>query len=226
MTGSICLRCFHQDPSNSPGCYAHSLLVYCPKVVTTADVEEGGWIRGFSCLVHLNVGDNTRSPNDPEISLAPFYGLSPTLKSLCVSSIEFPNSQIFGLICSFPLPEDLVFFGRGIEDDNLDVGGPQPVTQDPTSPALTGTLELTQILEMEHTTRRLLGLPNGLHFRNLTLSWPREDHLQWINALVAGCYNTLESLHITCWLRGAVTRLLRRNQRLTFVHRLCGPQFD
>ena len=75
------------DPSSSPGCYAYSLLVYCPKAVTTADADEGGWIRGFSRLIHLNVwrqyqepqrsgdfsGPILRSLAHPQIALCVFY---------------------------------------------------------------------------------------------------------------------------------------------------------
>jgi len=43
------------DPSTSPACYTKTLLVSCPRVVTAADVEVGGWIRGFSRVVYLKV---------------------------------------------------------------------------------------------------------------------------------------------------------------------------
>jgi hypothetical protein len=43
------------DPSTSPACYANILFIDCIQVVTAADAEAGGWIRGFSRVVHLKV---------------------------------------------------------------------------------------------------------------------------------------------------------------------------
>lgn len=43
------------DPANSPGYHTHSLFIDCVEVFTTADAEEGGWIRAFSNVVRLNV---------------------------------------------------------------------------------------------------------------------------------------------------------------------------
>ena len=61
---------------------------------------------------------------------------------------------------------------------------------------------------MGPVTRRLLDLPNGLHFREFALSWLREEDLQWIIALIAGCSHTLERLFIKCFLPGALTLFL------------------
>ena len=41
------------DPPTSPACYTETLIVGCSHVVTAADGEVGGWIRGFSHVVHL-----------------------------------------------------------------------------------------------------------------------------------------------------------------------------
>ena len=49
-----------------------------------------------------------------------------------------------------------------------------------------------------NTTRRLLGLPNGIHFRELNLSWHSEENLLSVGRLVAACGNTLECLNIVC----------------------------
>ena len=66
------------DPSASPARYTKILSVGCAHVVITADVEKGGWIGGFSRVVHLVVASSARypDPNQPGISLAPFHGLS------------------------------------------------------------------------------------------------------------------------------------------------------
>jgi hypothetical protein len=44
------------DPSTSPAHYANTLSIGYPHAVTAADVGEGGWITGFPCTVHLEVG--------------------------------------------------------------------------------------------------------------------------------------------------------------------------
>ena len=193
--------------SNSPACHTHTLLVRCPEVITAADAEEGGWIRTFPRVARLRVHGNPA--NDMEVSLIPFHVFSPVLKSLSIFFNTLPNSQVFDLISSLPLLEDLT-----LVIDGVDVGGASnldaapAVVQPPTSCAFTGTLELTLFKGMEPTTRRLLGLPNGLHFRSLTLSWIHEEDLQWINALVAGCSKTLECLHVACYLRGTFVLFL------------------
>jgi len=94
-------------------------------------------------------------------------------------------------------------------DDVLNPDVPSTVAQPLTSPPLTGTLDLTLVKGMRTTARRLLALPNGLHFRELTLGWLHEDDLQWINALAAACSHTLESL--------AVTHRSRDDRSLTII---------
>src|SRR6266478_9893738 len=91
------------DPSTSPARYTKILSIGCPHVITTADAEAGGWIRGFSRIVHLGVYGNTRDPTP----LVPFHGLSPFLKSLRVYFVALTPSQVFNLTFSFPLLEDL-----------------------------------------------------------------------------------------------------------------------
>ena len=100
---------------------------------------------------------------------------------------------------------------RGIpNNDDLDVGGPPIGITPPSSPAFTGTLRLVLFHGMGPIVHQLLDVPNGLHFRHLSFSWRREDELQWINALVAECSDTLESITATRCLYGAIVRFLRR----------------
>ena len=94
--------------SNSPACHTHTLSVGCPEEVTTADAEQGGWIRSFSRVVWLVVHGN------PVVSLTPFHGFSPAPKYLCILSNTLPNSQIFDLICSLPPSRGGI---NGIEDN-------------------------------------------------------------------------------------------------------------
>ena len=103
------------------------------------------------------------------------------------------------------------------DDDDLDVCGPPTTIPPQSSSPFTGTLVLFLPAGMGPTARRLLDLPNGLHFRTLSLPWLQEGDLVWINALMVECSDTLESLRLTHHLTGAVTWLLLRNQYLTSV---------
>ncbi|KAF9644813.1 hypothetical protein BDM02DRAFT_843031 [Thelephora ganbajun] len=53
------------------------------------------------------------------------------------------------------------------------------------------------LFAMEGIARRLLNLPNGLHFRRLIFSWRDEGDPRWMEELVVACSDTLESLDIT-----------------------------
>ena len=193
------------DPSNSPAYYTHTLSVKYPHVVTAADVEDSGLIRTFSRVIDLSV-DNSREGHDgSKVSLAPFHGFSPVLKSLRLVSNLFSHSQIIGLIRSLPLLEDLILIVSGsASNDDLDISGPPGATPPPSSPPLTGSLSLVLFKGIGPVTRQLLDLPNGLHFRKLRILWIREDDVQWINALVVECFDTLESIDVTNQLFGAI----------------------
>ena len=199
------------DPSNSPAYHTHTLSVKCLEVVMAADGEEGGWIRAFSRVVRLEVGNITPGfSREWKVSLAPFHAFSPILRSLHVVSTKLSLSRIFGLIHSLPLLEDLILVVNGIpNNDGLDASGPPVGTPPPSSPVFTGTLRLIIFRGIGPIVRRLLDLPNGLHFRQLILTWVWEDELQWINALVAECSDTLESITASRTRRAsAIVRLL------------------
>jgi len=180
------------DPANSPAYHTRSLSISCPQFVTVADAEEGGWLRAFSHVVQLKV----EGRHDSESSLVPFHNFSPVLKSLQVSS-SLPRSQVFNLVCSLPLLEDLVLREFLVGEADYDGIEFRPLT----SPPLTGTFELHSTNGSGPTVRRLLDLPGGFHFRKLVLKWLREKELQWIMALVVGCSDTLECLDIHCFMR-------------------------
>jgi len=204
------------NPSNSPAYHTRILSLSCAQVITPEDAEEGGWIRAFSNVVRLNLDGSKWDTNGSEVSLAPLHGLSPVLKTLRVISSLLPTSQIFDLICSLPLLEDLLLLVYGAHhSDDLDVGGTPAVVRPSTSPPLTGTFEYIVFNGVEPTARRLLDLPNGLHFRYLMLQWRGEDDLPWINALVVRCSDTLQSLGLICHLSGTTAKLLCWNQYLT-----------
>ena len=84
------------DPSTSPTHYAKLLHVGCHNIIAAAGADVGGWIRGFSRVVELEL--NTRDahpyPDESGISLSPFHGLSLAIKSLRVSFGVLPPSRI------------------------------------------------------------------------------------------------------------------------------------
>ena len=184
------------DPENSPAYHTRTLSICCPQVVVAADAEEGGWIRTFRHVVALDVRGGLWNIDESEVPLVLFHNFSPVLKSLRVVSRTLQCPQVFNLICSLPLLEDLCVKDYG--GDNNDRDG--TVFQPSTSPVLTGTLEFDLPERMERVTRRLLGLPNGLRFRKLVWTWFHEEDIPRTVALVVGCYDTLEYVDINCWL--------------------------
>ena len=108
------------DPANSPAFLTHTLSIFCPQVVMTADAEEGGLVRMFPRVVRLAVFNSPTNPYKLEVSLAPFHSFSPVLKSLRVISYSIPHSQILNLICSLHLLEDLCVIDYGRNNCDLD----------------------------------------------------------------------------------------------------------
>ena len=189
------------DPSTSPAHYAETLSVSYRQVLTAADAEVG-WIKGFCRVVHLDVNGVSASypdPNDLVISLLPFHGFSPVTKSLRVFFPALSSSQIFDLILSFPLLEDLVVIFHQTpadDDDGSKAGGIPTAARPSTHPMFTGFLELHMMGGMKPIARRLLSLPGSIHFRKLTLTWFCEEDLLMVKALVEECSHTLESLSV------------------------------
>ena len=139
------------------------------------------------------------TPDDLEkTSLAPFHNFSSTLKSLCMQFLILPYPQIFNLVHSSPLLEDLALFGLSpSSNDGGDFQGQQAAIPF-TSLAFTGCLELHIRRGIGHPARRLLDLPGGLRFRKLALSWFQEDDLRWITEFVGRCTDTLECIDLDC----------------------------
>ena len=199
------------DPSASPACYAKTLSIECAEAVIAADAEEGGWMRGFSRVVRLEVESITPYP-ESGFSLVPFHGISPVLKFLDVNIPHLPSARIFDLILSFPLLEDLaVMINQTMvdDDDNSEEDETPTATQSLTPRILTGTLELYLLAGIRPIARRLLSLPGGIHFRKLTLTWPNEENFWLTTPVVEACVHTLESLEITWDLRGTFGRHMR-----------------
>jgi len=184
------------DPSTSPANYTQTLFVNCAYSVTLMDAEAGGWIRGFTRVVHLELGGLGRPPRGLGVSLAPFHGLSPAIKSLRVVFAFVISPRILNLIFSLPLLEDLALITYGAQTGGGG-GFPIPVTKPSNPPAFTGSLELSRA-GITAVARGLLSLPSGIHSRNLALTWSREEELSLVMELLEGCSHTLESLDITC----------------------------
>ena len=190
------------DPSTSPACYTKALTIGCPEEVTVADAEVGGWIRGFSHIVHLELKGYLADNLTPL-----FHGFSPTIKSLDVNVTMLSPSHIFNLILSFPLLEDLRVTGWEVRGGGSPDGLPT-VIQPSNPPIFTGSLELS-MPRMEPIIHRLLSLPSGIQFRSLTLNWTRDEDGLLTTALVEKCSHTLESLSLACGPSGTLIRRLR-----------------
>jgi hypothetical protein len=211
------------NPSISPAYYTTTLSVGCSEVVTDVDADAGGWIGGFSRVVRLELG--SQGLFGVSSSLTPFHGFS-LIKSLCVTFAVVPLPQIFNLILSFPLIEDLVVFAsRGVSTGSAYSSDEPPTAQPSSPPMFTGSLGLYLEAGMEPSAHRLLSLPGGIHFRMLALMWTYEEDLSGIMGLVNGCAHTLEFLDISDLL-GTSTRYLRLHRSLTSISRGVEVSFD
>jgi hypothetical protein len=184
------------NPLSSPGRFTKTLYIASLHNVTMADGDANGWIRAFSNVCVFDV-DTTNEDFDFKVSLVPFHGFSPSLKSLTFKARSLHFEKMLNLAFSFPLLEDLTVehAGEGDEDDNLDeimVRVPEVY------PPLSGKLDLSFLpWKLEFFADELSKIPNGIRFRKLSLlcySW--KHSVEPLKALVAGCSNTLESLNI------------------------------
>ena len=182
------------DPSSSPAYYTHTLSVTCyPATAVPCD-----WIKAFSRVVCFVFTLRAHDVHEPAVSLVPFYGFSPMITFLRVFLPVLPSSQVFDLIFSFPLLEDLQVISYRIQiDDGDDSDELSTVVHHPNPPVFTGSLGLWAGVMLKLIVNRLLSLQD-LRFRLLTLLLIHEEDLSSAKALVNGCSNTLESLDITC----------------------------
>jgi len=188
------------DPSTSPAHYTKVLLIGGSAVVTAVDVEAGSWIRGFSRVVHLAVvGEYPATPGCTEAAFNQIRGFLPSVKSFCINYVVFSPSQLWDLILSFPLLEDLSVIGSypvfASGDDHHD--GLSTATQPSSLPVFTGSLELLLSGRMRPTLHHWLSLPGGVHFRRLALKWTCKEDISLTVVLIEECTHTLESLDIT-----------------------------
>ncbi|KAF9778129.1 hypothetical protein BJ322DRAFT_1214809 [Thelephora terrestris] len=159
------------DPDSSPGHYTRSLIFQTASFLFSGVPGWCSLVRPFSNVVRL------------EMRSYYHYGFeTPTVAS----------SKFFEFICSFPLLEDLLVAVYDIGKDFND----GPVFQPRASPPLTGTLGLRLEGGVEHITRGLLALSNGIRFKKFVFTWRYEEDHQWGMALVERCSDTLESFGI------------------------------
>ena len=205
------------DPSISLAHYTKTLVIGCPQSVTAGDGEEGGWLSAFSRVVRLAM--YIPSMDQRVISLVPFHGLSPVIKSLRIYLTTFPSSPIFNLIRSFPPLENLHVEVREALADPVDsCDGQQPPVQTLNPSALTGSLKLVGIGRWSPLVRPLLALPSGLHFRSLCLTLIDGKTVSMATALVERCRSTLESLELDCgYIRMFILRCFHPSDSLLSV---------
>ena len=198
------------NPSTSPARYIKDLLITCPLEVVAADGKEGGWITAFTRVVRFELDAFEVDVDQPGSYLTPFHGFSPALKSLHLTFYSVPSPQVFDLICSFPLLDDLTvasyhgWIGRDETPDDQTTA-----IQSLTSPSFNGSLELDLWTGTDFMASGLLSLPGGLHFRRLHLELDKEIDASPITALVEGCRFTLGSLEVACNTNGASIYLIR-----------------
>jgi len=202
------------DPSNSPAHYTRTLTIYDHRLVTVVGPVVARRICAFSFqnVVHLNVRSESHVSAGTPISLVPFRGLSPAIKSLRLALSYAHPSEVFGLVCSLPLLEDFALRDSGHWNE-VDEWNP-PLT----SPRLTGSLELCNVNEgIASITRQLLDLPNGLNFTKIKLlhvGHGKKD-FESITDLVSGCSNTLESFYVSDYHLGELPSLPVLDRNLT-----------
>ena len=165
------------DPSNSPTRYTCNLALYGTPVITAG---VGGWISAFHNVVHLRLQGLDRA------TLVPVHGLSPAVRSL---HLKYCTTEVFDLVCSFPLLDDISLIAPHVWDT-------EEWTAPPTSPRLTGSLDMFMVGVTQVSTHRLLDLLGGLHFSKISVVFSNDDEAGLVTDLVLGCSNTLESLTV------------------------------
>ena len=179
------------DPTNSPAHNTQTLSILYPVPITAVDTDT---LRTFCSVVHLRL--DTNSWTDARMPLMPLHGFSPVVTSLHLSFTHLQNSEIFNFICSFHLLEDLTLVSRDARSKQEAWNSP------PTSPRLTGSLKLDLKDGLQSVTDRLLDLPDGLHFKSVTVPWLVPEDVASTTNLVSRCSETLEYLTITNFLSG------------------------
>jgi len=191
------------DPEDSPAHHTRSLFVCGIPMANVVEEGVGGWIRTFCNVVCLEFSHLDQA------SLVPFYGLSPAVSSL---RLDYATAEVFDLICSFPLLEDLTLVALSPEGDADGWNAPLM------SPKLTGTLSLWMFGRTCFIVRRLLDLPGGVHFSKIDAMF--SDHeAKSVTDLVSKCSDTLEKFSIIYYPLSAFPSVPVAGRYLTSAHR-------
>ena len=184
------------DPANSPALHTRLLVVNCPEAFAVADSKEGDRPLVFPNLEKLELWSSVSASR---LNLTPFHNFSPVLKSLRLIFGSASFSQVFDLIGSLPLLEEL-----DLEIIDLDISDEEDTVFRPLTspPLLAKTLTLTLLHDTEYAARRLLDLPNGLRFRLLIFVVPRGGDFECATTLVERSFDVLEYVHVECHSRG------------------------
>ncbi|KAF9780872.1 hypothetical protein BJ322DRAFT_1112265 [Thelephora terrestris] len=174
------------NPSDSPAHHIRILRLSDIDSITAAGTHASAWFRSFHRVEALQL--QSRWSEYLSISLAPFKGFSPTLRSLRLFLLSVPLPDALELICSFPLLEDVRLDGIIFGSDTYHWHPP------PTSPKLTGALHLNE--QSRIIVPGLLDLPDGLRFSKILVACPDEG-AELIMKLVWKCCNALEFLNIS-----------------------------
>lgn len=172
------------NPSTSPAHYVKYPSIICPEAIKASDVEEGGWITTFSCVLHLQVVSHQTCTSELASCLVPLSGLSQTVASLVLDLFIFPSQHVLNFVDKFPLLENLFVTtwcgslanSKESSDKLLTTinsvkseGNSHELPTSSNPPAFTGFLNLSLGDGMEPFVPRLLSLPTGLHFRGMRL---------------------------------------------------------
>ena len=180
------------DPSTSPARHARTLMISGSALITITSPDASAWLRSFHLVEQLVV--DTARHRDGKISLVQLCGLSSNLRSLGVTYSIVPPSEVFGLICSFPLLEDLYLSSYGPTRDADGWDAPLAL------PKFTG---LRLYGHIPAVTRRLLDIRGGLCISRLTVTCHVAEDFESVINLASGCSETLEFLRIRCSRSGA-----------------------
>ena len=190
-----------RNRSTSAARYTKCLIIGGPKVLTAADAKASSWLKGFSRVVRLKLVEQDPFCSGWWIACVVFRGFSPVIKSLHVDFtplIVYPASELFNLILSFPLLEDLsvaksyyAWVGSSSDSDE-----PLALVQPSSLYTFTGTLDLSLRGGTESFIRWLLSLPDCIHFRKFILEWVCNEDISLTVELMERYSHVLKSLDI------------------------------
>ena len=158
------------DPSNSLAHYTGTMSFIQPTSASFVNPDVTGWICSFRHVEDLFPGFFRDNYGD---SLVQLHGFFSALRSLSLMRFAISLSEVFNIISSFPLLEDLMLMTGSHSDDT------GRWISSSTTPRFTGSLQISE--EIPSITRWLCGLPGGLRFREVDVSSQDDD-----TSLVAG----------------------------------------